>query len=218
MSESSDHTAVLQDWLSKLDAADEVSIERIREAIINHSSGWLESLVRRMLKNYPRLRRWEQTGDVLQNSLMRLYQSLKAVRPDTVRQFYGLATTQVRRELIDLGRHHFGPQGEAAQHYTDAQTDQESGASAIDRQVSESSEPETLEDWARFHEAVQQLPDAEREVFELYWYEELDQQAIAKMLSVTDRTVKNRWRNAKLLIRQRMRSGTDEASDAFASA
>ena len=42
------------------------------------------------------------------------------------------------------------------------------------------------------------LPDAEREVFDLLWYEGLTQVEAANVLGVTERTIKNRWRNAKL--------------------
>ena len=78
------------------------------------SASDLERLTRRMLKDYARLRRWEQTGDVLQNALLRLHRALASERPRSVRAFLALAATQIRRELIDLSRHHFGPEGQAA--------------------------------------------------------------------------------------------------------
>jgi RNA polymerase sigma factor (sigma-70 family) len=62
-------------------------------------------------------------------------------------------------------------------------------------------EPATLAEWTEFHNKVEQLPDAEREVFNLLWYEGLSQIDAAKILGVTDRTIKNRWRNAKMLLK-----------------
>lgn len=185
------------DELRNLDR-DGTAFDQARDAVIQHASERLERLARRMLRNYPRLRRWEQTGDVLQNSIIRLHRSLAVVQPESVRQFYGLAATQIRRELIDLTRHHFGPQGEAARHHTDRH---ERGDSALANYADRSGEPGSLAEWTEFHEAVQRLPDAEREVFDLHWYEGLDQKQVASILGVTDRTVKNRWRNAKLLLR-----------------
>ncbi len=200
MEDAGQHTKVLQAWLDQLQAADPAAVEQARRAVINHASGRLESLVRKMLKNYPRLRRWEQTGDVLQNSLLRLHQSLSTIRPAEVRQFYGLAATQIRRELIDLSRHHFGPEGAAAKHHTDdVRALVESGAS-VEKLADPVGEPSSLAQWSEFHEAVERLPDVEREVFDLYWYEGLEQKAVASILGVTDRTVKNRWRSAKLLM------------------
>ena len=67
-----------------------------------------------MFRNYPHLRRWEQTDDVFQTAALKLHRSLAEVKPESVRQFFGLAATQIRRTLIDLARHHYGPEGSAA--------------------------------------------------------------------------------------------------------
>jgi RNA polymerase sigma factor (sigma-70 family) len=194
MDDAGDNTQVLQSWLQQLQSADRAVSEKARRGVINHASERLEKLARTMLNKYPRLRRWEQTGDVLQNALLRLHRSLLTIRPDSVRQFYGLAAAQIRRELIDLTRHHFGPEGPARMHHTDGAGVVKENALAIDRQPDSQSEPMSLSEWTEFHEAV------EREVFDLYWYEGLDQKAVASILNVTDRTVKNRWRSAKLLL------------------
>ena len=45
-----------------------------------------------------------------------------------------------------------------------------------------------------------QLPDEEREVFDLIFYQELSQADAAELLDVSVRTVKRRWRSAKLLL------------------
>jgi RNA polymerase sigma-70 factor (ECF subfamily) len=198
MDEPGNDTQQIQASLRQLQSTDEAVADQARHVIINLSSERLEKLARKMLNKFPRLRRWEQTGDVLQNALLRLHRSLLTIHPESIRQLYGLASTQIRRELLDLTRHHFGPEGDAAKHYTDGAHVGE--PAAIERQQAPTAEPESLEEWAAFHEAVQNLPDAEREVFHLYWYEGLDQKSIADLLNVTDRTVKNRWRNAKLML------------------
>lgn len=211
MTDGRDESDVLQSWLEKLRVTDGAAFDDVRGEIINYASERLEKLTRKMLKGYPRLRRWEQTGDVLQNSVLRLHQALSTIRPDSTRQFFGLAATQIRRELIDMTRHHFGPQGAAARHHTDgghADADL-SGSSTIEREAidpDESSSPSSFSpssflEWTEFHEAVQKLPDDEREVFDLLWYEGLDQKSAATLLNVTDRTIKNRWRSAKLHLR-----------------
>jgi DNA-directed RNA polymerase specialized sigma24 family protein len=69
--------------------------------------------------------------------------------------------------------------------------------------------PASLTEWTAFHEAVQRLPDDERDVFDLHWYQGLDQKVVAGILGVTDRTVKNRWRNAKLRLRQMLAEEND---------
>lgn len=190
----------LQVWLDRLHSVDPADFDEVRGELISRASYRLETLARRMLRNYPRLRRWEQTGDVLQNSLLRLHHALSTIRPETPRGFFGLAATQIRRELIDLTRHHFGPEGEGANHQTDHFNDSAGRQGGLLNQAEVRQEPASLEEWTEFHEAVEKLPPVEREVFDLYWYEGLDQKAIATLLQITDRTVKNRWRSAKLLL------------------
>ncbi len=200
------HTVVLGRWLERLRQGDEAAGEEARNAVINHACSRLERLTRRMLRHYPRLRRWEQTGDVLQNALMRLHRSLATVRPESPGQFYSLAATQIRRELMDLARHHFGPEGAAAHHHTDSGREVGEPGSGADRQDL-SGEPATLAEWTEFHEKVQHLPGPEREVFDLLWYEGLTQVETASILGVTERTVKNRWRRAKLELQRLLGEG-----------
>jgi RNA polymerase sigma-70 factor (ECF subfamily) len=68
-------------------------------------------------------------------------------------------------------------------------------------------EPATLAEWTDFHEKVQLLPEAEREVFDLLWYEGLTRAEAAQVLGVAERTVKNRWRNAKLELQRLLGEG-----------
>lgn len=137
-----------------------------------------------------RVRRWAETDDVLQNSLIRLHRSLAEVRPESPRQFYGLATTQMRRELIDLARKHFGAEGVGANHHTDGGINAENQANTA--------EPETIEAWAKFHEQVESLPDQEREVVNLLWYEEMTQPEAAEILGISLATLKRRWQSARI--------------------
>jgi RNA polymerase sigma-70 factor (ECF subfamily) len=203
MGEVNGHTAVLGRWLQRLREGDEAA----RSEVINHACQRLEALTRRMLRHYPRLRRWEQTGDVLQNSVLRLHRSLATVRPESPAQFYGLAASQIRRELIDLTRHHFGPEGAAAHHHTDGA---EQADGPVVKKEDPGGEPATLAEWTEFHEKVQRLPEAEREVFDLLWYEGLTQAEAAQVLGVTERTVKNRWRSAKLELQRLLGEGPSE--------
>ena len=148
------------------------------------------------------MRRWEQTDDVLQNALLRLHRSLKEVKPNSVPEFLGLAATQIRRSLIDLARHHFGPRGDAARHETD-RSGEERG-SLVKHHPDRTYEPQSLQQWSNFHEQVEALPDREREVFNLLWYDGLDQSEVASVLAIDVRTVKRRWRSARMMIREAM--------------
>jgi RNA polymerase sigma-70 factor (ECF subfamily) len=176
------------------------------EALIEHSLGRLRRLARKMLGDSPRVRRWEETDDVFQNAAVRLFRALQAVRPASARDFIGLATAQIRRELIDLARHHYGPEGQAAHHASDPGLPAESGpcrpmADAADGGTG----PVTQLQWQEFHTQVQALPQEEREVFDLIFYQGLSQEAAVNLLGIALRTVRRRWRSAKLLLHKATR-------------
>src|SRR5262245_38143403 len=89
---------------------------KARNELFAQACGRLERLTRAMLRDYPGVQRWEETGDVYQNAMVRLCRALADVVPPTPRDFYRLAAVQIRRELIDLARHYYGPQGAGAHH------------------------------------------------------------------------------------------------------
>ena len=62
------------------------------EELVSQASDRLLKLTRRMLRDFPGLRRWEATDDVFQTAAFRLYRSLSEVKPESVRGFMGLAT------------------------------------------------------------------------------------------------------------------------------
>lgn len=155
-------------------------------------------LTAKMLKRYPHLKRWEQTDDVFQRAAMRLYHSLGEVRPASPREFFGLAATQIRRTLIDLARHHFGPHGQAAHHHTDSPRHSRDGdAAAVRNAAAAEGRPETLAQWAEFHAAVDSLPNDEREVFSLVWYGGVTQREAGELLGISERTVLRRLLSAR---------------------
>jgi len=178
------------------------------DELIAQATQRLYKLARKMFGRYPNLRRWEQTDDVFQQAMIRLHGSLKEVQPDSVRAFFGLAATQIRRTLIDLARHHFGPEGQGAKHHTDGEA--ENGV--CDRVQAPVDKPETLEEWSEFHRVIDGLPVEECEVFSLIWYGGMSQKDAASVLEVSDRTVRRRLHRARVLICKEMR-GTPPAID-----
>jgi hypothetical protein len=91
---------------------------RAENDLLNHVYGRLQALTRRMFQGKDRLHRWEQTDDVLQNAMLRLHRAIDCTEILSPRHFINLATSQIRRELIDLGRKHYGPLGVGRNHHT----------------------------------------------------------------------------------------------------
>lgn len=165
-----------------------------RGRLLDHACERLLKLTRAMFAGYPSLRRWEQTDDVFINSMMRLHRALEAVQPESVRHFFNLAGTQIRRELLDLKRHYYGQEGIGANHHTDHQPADDPEGSLHRR----ASEPEDLSMWSLFHEKVEGLPDDLRETFNLIYYQGLSQEESAEALGVSLSTVKRRWQQARI--------------------
>jgi RNA polymerase sigma-70 factor (ECF subfamily) len=212
MSDSSDplRTTVLQRWVDQMRAGDQGAAEALVRAVGNR----LERVARKMLRGYPGVARWEQTGDVLQNAVVRLLRALREVRPTSVRGFYALATEQMRRELIDLTRHYQGPLGLGA-HHASVLGDLREGDSlpAVLDPPERPDDDDGLARWAAFHAAVESLPAEEREVVGLTFYHGWTQEEIATLFQVDERTVRRRWRSACLRLSEVLRGRLPELVD-----
>jgi len=172
-----------------------------RDRIIEVCGERLRVLARRMLGRFPGVRRWDDTDDVFQSALLRLYRALGEVRPDSPSGLLALAVTQLKRELIDLARRYAGPESHAANLETNM-LPAIAASDGAEQQVDRAAEPDSnSERWARFHEAIAALEPAEREVFELVWYAGVNQQTAADLVGCSVRTVKSRWRTAREAVR-----------------
>jgi RNA polymerase sigma factor (sigma-70 family) len=181
-------TTELHDLVGRIQAGDRDAANDL----VRRSAERLEALAHKMLKDFPIVRRWEQTGDILQNALTRLLRTLNAVRPDSVPGYFRLAAQAVHRELLDLARHYAGPLSPAAHH--DSLPDGSTGSPLHGLAAVE--DIRNLERWAAFHEAVERLPDEDRGLIELGFYEGLAKDEIARILGVDERTIRRRWNRA----------------------
>ena len=193
-------TLYVQACLDRLRGGDEAA----RGELLGCACERLRKLARKMLKGYPKVRRWEQTDDVLQNATLRLHRTLQQLPVGTARDFFRLAALHIRRELLDLARHYYGPQGRGAHHASwgpdgSATAEDDSGPLAP---ADLSQEPSRLAAWGEFHEQIGALPDEERETFDLLWYQGLSQAEAAELLGVSERTVKRRWQAARLKLHE----------------
>lgn len=172
-------TVWLHDRVGRLQAGDREAADELLRAVCDR----LDRLARRMLRGYPLVRSGADTGDVVQGAAVRLSNALMAVVPASTREFAGLAALQVRRELIDLARHHASRGANRRVH--------DPGTADFGTAGGES--PDELELWADFHAAVDRLPDDEREVFGLLYYHGHTRGQAAELLEVAERTVYRKW-------------------------
>jgi len=139
---------------------------------------------------------------VLQSALVRLYRALETVTPATLREFYRLAALQIRRELIDLSRHHFGPEGLGANVVPPGQVEPKDG---LPEPVQGDANPDSLSRWHELHCQIAGLDEQHRELFELLYYQGLTQSAAAELLNISLTTLKRRWRAARIQLMSRLK-------------
>jgi RNA polymerase sigma-70 factor (ECF subfamily) len=208
MADPSTQTAQIQACLDRLRGGDEAA----RAELLGCACDRLRNLARKMLKRYPKVHRWEQTDDVLQNATLRLHRTLQQLPVETSRHFFRLASLHLRRELLDLAKHYYGPLGQGARHATagpdDSATPGEDSEAAGPADLS--GEPSRLAAWSEFHQQIEALPEEEREIFDLLWYQGLSQAEAAELLNVTERTVKRRWQTARLKLYEALQGEVPE--------
>jgi RNA polymerase sigma factor (sigma-70 family) len=175
-------TIRVQRWLTELPQSDSEAGRRAREALIEHSRRRMEAVCRksffRSLAGSPV--DWE---DIYQEAALRLWKSLEAVRPATVREFFGLACEQIRRVMIDMCRKY------------------SKQSQPIEADPTQSTlNPVSLAGWEDFWMQVETLPANLREAFDLLWIQELTQAEAAEVLGLDESTVKRRWRKARELL------------------
>jgi RNA polymerase sigma factor (sigma-70 family) len=193
----SEDSSLLQVWIDRLRAGDLAA----RDELIRHAGERLRRLTRRMFSDFARVRQWEETDDVVQNASLRLWNALQTVTPDSVSGFLSLAARQIRRELLDLARHYFGPQGQGTnQVHHSFQEPSDSTAQVPQHHFSTWDDPGRLEGWCEFHQQVEALPTRECAVFDLLWYHGLTQVEAAKILNVSEQTVKRAWLSARMAL------------------
>jgi RNA polymerase sigma-70 factor (ECF subfamily) len=191
---SEDHTtAAVQRYLDAL--AGDAPAEPIVRALLDRAVGRLEMLCSGMLyTSYPRLTRPPlalQTDEVLGAVVERLLKAMRTVRPRTVREFFALANQHMRWELNDLAR----------------RLDERAVAVELREELvpaPPSSNSVLTPDARRILEAIDGLPEEEREVFGLVRVQGLTQVEAAEVLGVSDKTVQRRLNRALLLLAERL--------------
>jgi RNA polymerase sigma-70 factor (ECF subfamily) len=205
-----DTTTGIHATLEKLRRGD----AKARDELIGLACRRLTALTRKMLNDYDRLRRFEQTEDISQNAAIRLHRALDQVHPGSVAEFFGLAALKIRQELHDQARHYYGRTskraGEAVGRTPDLSPVHAPPCGGEGPYMTESADstfdPARLAHWTEFHKAFECLPEKERQVVDLLFYHELSQADTAAVLQVDTSTVKRRWRSARLKLHELLKA------------
>jgi RNA polymerase sigma factor (sigma-70 family) len=192
-------TVIIQRYLDALPGdvlTGDNSAEPIVRELLERAAGRLHLLCAAFLyKSYPRLTRPPlnlETDELLGGVVARLLTALRKTRPPTVRRFFALANQHMRWQLNELARHLDESPVPAA--LTDA------GVVAQQSSV----ESHLSSDGRRILDAIDGLPESEREVFDLVGIQGLTHAEAAMVVGVSAKTVQRRLIRARLLLAERL--------------
>jgi RNA polymerase sigma factor (sigma-70 family) len=186
-------TAAVQRYLDEL--AGDSPAEPIVQALLDRAVRRLHLLCATLLhRSYPRLTQPPmnlQADELLGAVAERLLKAMREARPQTVRQFFALANQHMRWELNDLARRLDEQPAavELCEGLVPAPASSVSGLSP---------------DGLRMLGAIDELPEDEREVFDLVRIQGMTQTETAKLLGVSDVTVKRRLNRGLRLLAERL--------------
>jgi len=174
-------TTVVQRYLDEM--AGETPVEPVVRALLDRAVRRLHQLCATLLyQSYPRLTRPPlnlHADEMLGAVVERLLKALREARPGNVRQFFGLACQHMRWELNDLARR------------LDKQpivVDLNEGILPVPVSSASGLSPHGL----RMLTAIDNLPEEEREAFDLIRIQGMTQPEAAQVLGVSVMTVKRR--------------------------
>jgi len=177
-----EHTTIaVQRYLDELGEGS--SAESVVRALLDRAVSRLQQLCAGLLyRKYPRLTRppLNLVADELLSSVVeRLLKAMREARPTTTRQFFGLACQHIRWELNDMARR-LDEQPPAAELREDLVMASASSASGLSA------------DARRILTAIDELPEEERETFDLVRIQGLSQAEAARVVGVSTMTVNRR--------------------------
>jgi RNA polymerase sigma-70 factor (ECF subfamily) len=174
-------SAAVQRYLDEL-AADSPA-EAVVRALLGRAVHRLQKLCATLLyRSYPRLTRPPanlQPDEMLGAVVERLLKALREARPASARQFFALACQHIRWELNDMAR----------------RLDEQPAAEELREELvpaPASSDSGLTPNGRRILAAVDQLPEGEREAFDLVQVQGLSQAEAARVLEVSVATVNRR--------------------------
>jgi len=186
-------TGAIQLYLDALDGA--TPPEPIVRALLERSVRRLQLLCTNLLyRKYRRLTMPPlnlQPDEMLDAVVGRLLRAMQSVRPQTVRQFFALVNQHMRWELNDLARRLDEDMTVVGLHEEAARAPASSGSALTP-------------DGRRILEAIDHLPEEEREVFGLVHIQGLTHTEAAELLKVSTKTIQRRLNRSILLLKREL--------------
>ena len=189
-------TIAIQGYLNELAGVrGDAPAEPIVRKLLTAAADRLHQLCGALLyRSYPRLTRAPlnlRSEEMLSAVVERLIRALREARPGNVRQFFAIANQHMRWELNDLAR----------------RLDERTRAVALGDHVAahpESSASQLTPVARRMFQAIDDLPEEEREVFSLIRIQGMTHAEVAEMIGVSTKTVQRRLNRSLVLLTEKL--------------
>lgn len=186
-------TLAIQRYLDELNGANDlVPSEPLVRELLSRAAKRLQGVCKKLLRwHYPRLSYGPlnlTSEELLGGVVERLIKALRKIHPPTVRQFFALANKHMRWELNDFVR----------------QLDAQACESEIGDTEFTISDPPSETNISltarRIMDALEKLPEEEREAFDLMRIQGLSRAESAQILGVSEKTIQRRLKRASILL------------------
>jgi len=168
--------------------------------LLAYAQRQLVRMVQKMLhgeSGFAVVRRWEQTDDVVQGTLIRLSRTIDNLPIDSPRDFFKLAATNIRWQLKTLRDQYRADASHARHHHTDMPAALAEGHTPIDQVLAGMAAPiDSFAAMSQFLDAIETLTDDDREIIDLRLVHGLTRQEAADQLGITLATFKRRYADA----------------------
>lgn len=194
-------SAVIQRYLNDLaEASGDSRAEPVIRKLLAQSVERLRMLCAHLLyRSYPRLTKGPlnlSSDEVLDAVVERMLKAMRQVRPATVRQFFALASQHMRWELNDLARRLDTQQ-------TAMELRESWGVAAVEP-CSDSTAPAPSPTLSRILCAIDDLPQEDREVFNLVRLQGMGTAEAAQLVGVSTKTIQRRLKRSLILLAERV--------------
>lgn len=174
-----------------------------RDQLVDSVYVRLNRLCQGLKSKFPGVMAYEQTGDVMGEVWPKLLRELSAKEFKNSSHFFSFSATLIRNTLIDLLRKYYGKNGRGAREIALGPKDQhqtDDGLRTAWLEGKDTKAPDRAAMRDEIHGVIARLPPIHQEMFDLRFYHDLKETECADALNVDVRTVRRRWRRARLAL------------------
>jgi RNA polymerase sigma-70 factor (ECF subfamily) len=183
---ANDSDSWFQPLFRRVQAGDPAALDEL----FRHCERRLRALTRRMLRDFPDVQQWESTSVVFQEVVIRLLRTLREIEIDSAAGFLRLASQHIRWVLLDLSK--------KVRNEPSPTPGGSDDANPIENHAANTEDPYNLAVWTELHTQIEALPEEDRQLFDLLFYQGLSQPEAAEIIGMSLRTLKYRWQNLRI--------------------